>query len=571
MRLSARTRRDLMAVGVVAVVITIQWCAAVGIFMGQRLGDPIQYTSDSYFTAAAVTAGMRGDLMPFVSKMVPSLGAPFAASWNDFPGTDDWLFFVVGHMARVLGVFGATNVSFLLTCIFAGWSLFFVARRFHFSRPFATMSAILFGLSGYAISRGTTHFSLIIYWVLPLHILTAAWLMSRKGIPFRSKKFAITLAVGVITGWSFVYYAFFAMQLYALALLVRLFKPKRKQPLIVALALASVTLVSMLSMNLDTLMYASKNGPNQAAVFRAPTDVEQYALKPISMLVPGATHRWEFFRTLSARAATQALVQGEIPNPYLGVLQNVMALGLALAAIMAVARGRMNVTVMWALMVGYLVIAHGVGGENSIMGLAGFRLFRSVNRVSILVLAYILIFAAWAMPRLLRRFGPKIRWAVALLIALFGTYEPIPLNVTPETIARNHQLAESDRTLVAQAEAALPEGAAVFELPVMDFPEVPNYANLETYELFRPYFFAQKLRFSHGDVKGRPNSQWKFRAAALPPPQFLTELRNNGFAAIYVNFKAFPGQEQRISDSLIAAGARVLAKASAGDSMFFAL
>ncbi len=539
--------------------------------MGQRIGDPIQYASDSYFTAAAVTAGMRGDLMPFVSKMVPSLGAPYVASWNDFPGTDDWLFFVIGRMARVLGVFGATNVSFLLACIFAGWSFFYVVRRFHFSRPFATMSAILFGLSGYAISRGTTHLSLTIYWVLPLHILTAAWLMSRKGIPFRSKKFAFTLAAGVVTGWSFIYYAFFAMQVYALALLIRLFKPKRKQTLLVALALASVTMVSLLSMNLDTLMYTNQNGPNQAAIFRAPTDVEQYALKPISMLVPGANHRWEFFRTLSARAATQALVQGEIPHPYLGVLQNLMAFGLALAAVMAVARGKMNVTVMWALMVAYLVIAHGVGGENSIMGLAGLRLFRSVNRVSILVLAYVLIFGAWAMPRMLRRFGPKIRWGFAMVIALFGTYEPVPLNVTKETIVRNHQLAESDRTLVAQAEAALPEGATVFELPVMDFPEVPGYANLETYELFRPYFFAKKLRFSHGDVKGRPNSQWKFRIAGLHPAQLTAELRNNGFSAVYVNFKAYPGQEQQISDALVAAGARVLAKAPAGDSMFFAL
>ena len=233
--LSKRSRTDVLCAAIIVVVVTFQWCLTVGIFYGQSLFEPLSYAGDGHFTAAAIAAGMRGEFIPFVSKEFPSLGAPFVASWNDFPIVEDWLYFWVGTFARIVGVFGAINIAYWAACIAAGLSMFFVARRgFHMGAPFATMSGILYGFTMYIVSRGTHHFSLIFYWIVPLQILTSAWLASRKGIAFKTKKFWFTMAVGLITGWSFIYYAFFAMQLYALALLVRMGRPKRLQPLMVA-------------------------------------------------------------------------------------------------------------------------------------------------------------------------------------------------------------------------------------------------------------------------------------------------------------------------------------------------
>ncbi len=571
--LSKRSRTDVLCAAIIVVVVTFQWCLTVGIFYGQSLFEPLSYAGDGHFTAAAIAAGMRGEFIPFVSKEFPSLGAPFVASWNDFPIVEDWLYFWVGTFARIVGVFGAINIAYWAACIAAGLSMFFVARRgFHMGAPFATMSGILYGFTMYIVSRGTHHFSLIFYWIVPLQILTSAWLASRKGIAFKTKKFWFTMAVGLITGWSFIYYAFFAMQLYALALLVRMGRPKRLQPLMVAGCLALVTGTAIVSMSVDTIAFArSHGGPNEAAIYRNPTDVELYALKPISMLIPGGNHKFPFMRTLVGRATEQQMIQGEIPAPYQGMVGNVFLFGLVVTAAFAIAKRKLNISVTWALTVTWLIIGHGVGGENSVMGLAGLRLFRSVNRVSIVITAFVLLFAAWAMPRVLRRAGNPVRWAVAMVLAVFGTFEPIPVVVTQENVLANHRMAVSDKALVAEAEAALPKGSAVFELPVMDFPEVPGYRGVDSYELFRPYFFSHHLRYSIGDVKGRANGAWKFRVGNLPPPQMIAELKQNGFSAIYVNLKGFPGQEQAVIDAFVGNGARVVAKAGIGDSVFLGL
>jgi hypothetical protein len=150
-----------------------------------------------------------------------------------------------------------------------------------------------------------------------------------------------------------------------------------------------------------------------------------------------------------------------------------------------------------------------------------------------------------------------------------GAWEPIPVVSSALSVAREHDLAESDRTLVGAAEVALPQGALVFQLPAMHFPEVPAYGGVDAYEQFRPYFFARHLRFSHGDIKGRPNSEWKIRTAALPPQRMVAELRGQGFAAIYINLKGYGSG--RIVDDLVTAGATVLAVAPAGDSLFLRL
>ena len=571
MRLTKPRRKDLACVAIIIAIVTFEWCETTQVFYGQKMLEPLSYVGDGLFTAACVAAGMRGDYLPFASKQFPSLGAPFIASWNDFPTTEDFLPLIVGTLARSIGVFGAINFCLYLACIFAGLSMFYVARRFHLNRAFATMSGAMYGFTMYLCCRGTHHFGLTFYWIFPFQILTGAWLASRKGISFRSKKFVITMVVGVITGCSVIYYSFFAMQLYALALLVRMGRPKRKQALLVGLSLALVTAGSIFVMNADTIFYVSSSGLNTTAVYRDARDVELYALKPIAMLVPAGNHRWAFFRHLSDMANEQTLIQGEIPAPYFGVVQNLMLLGFVITAARAIARRKLNLSVTWALTVAWLIIGHSVGSQNSLMGLAGLRLFRSVNRVSIVILAFVLLFGAWALPRLLRRFGPRVQWVVAMVLAVFGTFEPIPVTQNPAAILHNRRLYESDKRLVEEAEAQLPVGSAVFQLPAMDFPEVGAYAGVDGYGMFRPYFFAKHLRFSHGDVKGRPNATWKFGVAKLAPPEMMAELRSKGFSSIYINLAGYPGQEQAMIDAFVNSGARLLNKSIIGDSVFLVL
>jgi phosphoglycerol transferase len=568
--MSKRARSDLLAALALTVLITVGWAGNLRLFQDQRLSDPLSYWSDAHFIGAVVAASARGEYSPFASKTVPSLGAPFIANWNDFPLSDDWLFFLTGQAARVLGTFGAINLGYLLGCVLAGLSLFVVSRRLHRPRDFSLMAGLLYGLTTYAFYRGVHHYTLLYYWVLPWAVLVSFWAASRAGIPLKSGRFRFGALVFLIVGWSSPYYLFFFLQLFGLSFLSHLGRRGRRAHLLGPLLLVLVGGLSFLSVNLDSIAFTWAHGPNREAVGRSAQDGELYALKPINLFIPGNNHRFAFMKKLAEQRDAASIATGEVPGPYLGFAGAVMLLWLLVHAALAAGRRRIDFGLSCALIVAWFLIGHSVGGENSLLAVFGFKLFRSVNRASIMIFAVVLLFATWGLPRLLRRLPPLARWVVALLIGVGGAFEAAPVVADAASVASDRRLAESDRALVAKAEAALPVGAKVFQLPPMHFPEVGPSGGVGSYELFRPYFFSKTLTFSHGDIKGRPNADWKFRVAALPVDQMVKELKSNGFSAIYVNTKGY-GDTSSLVTAFSQQGVTVIAVADANDSVFLKL
>lgn len=567
-----RSRKDAGVGLLLALAIGVAWAHDQGFFAQQRFSDPISYWGDAFYSAAAVSAARRGDFFPFTSKMIPSLGAPFGANWNDFPATDDLVYWLVGLIARLTDTIVAVNIGYMLAFITAGLSMYFVARRFGFRREGAALAGFFYGMTHYLVVRTVHHYSLTFIGIMPWNVLVMCYLGSRRGLPFKSARFRIAAIATIFTGMSFVYYIFFAAQLYVLGTLAGALRHGRKMKWVPVLALSAIFAVSALSVSLDTIRYAWANGLNQAAVTRSPSDIELYALKPVSFMVPSHIHRWAFMRAIWAKERVQSLINGEEPAPYLGVLGCAFLAALALAATVVRIRGRgpafitaLSATTVW------LVIAHVAGGLTGVLGLFNFYMFRSTNRVSVMVLTVVTLFGAWLVPWLLRRWPAKVRWAVCIALALASRYEQGDMVNPRESVANNRRQADSDRHLVEAMEAQLPPGAMIYQLPPMHFPEVPPSYAVDTYELFRPYFFAKTFRFSHGDVKGRPNGEWKFKVAALPAPEMIAQLKASGFAAILLNRKGYGDNGTALVNQLVAAGCRVVAQSDLLDNVAVAL
>jgi phosphoglycerol transferase len=103
-------------------------------------------------------------------------------------------------------------------------------------------------------------------------------------------------------------------------------------------------------------------------------------------------------------------------------------------------------------------------------------------------------------------------------------------------------------------EAALPAGAMVFQLPIMEFPEAPA-PGVPPYDHLRPYLFGNRLRYSFGGVKGRPDSDWQKDLARLPSlEKVVEEIKGRGFAAIYINRNGFPDRAKAIEEKLLEMG-----------------
>ena len=117
--------------------------------------------------------------------------------------------------------------------------------------------------------------------------------------------------------------------------------------------------------------------------------------------------------------------------------------------------------------------------DDAIVGAAGFTLFRTGCRYSVVILAVALLYAARRASDRDRRAGAAGRdgtasLAVAGLLALVVFFDQVPRAPAPEQTAALARQVASDRAFVARMEAALPAGAMVFQLPIIPFPEAPH-------------------------------------------------------------------------------------------------
>jgi phosphoglycerol transferase len=560
---SSRLKTVLALAGALA-VITIEWAATYRLFGEQKLSEPFFYWGDALVTASFVSAAAHLEFVPFLSKTLPSLGAPFVAQWNDFPVSEDLAYFVPGLLARFVGLFRAINLAFLVACWLAAASMFSVSRRLRFSRVGAMMASVGFGFPMFIVARGVHHFGLIFYFGVPWAILLSMWLASRKGVSWQSPhKFRGALAIGLLLSFSNVYFFTFALQLWLGSSAIGLVRWPSSQRALSAVGIALVCALGFLSMNADSLVARMKFGPNVTVAARAPTDVERFALKPINFFVAAGNHRYPSLRGVAFQSVKANLTHGEQPAPYLGVWGGVLFLCLLFGGL---TRKKWPFVSGWSAGILALIVLNSVGGFNSVLGLLDVYLLRSTNRASIFVLGFVMLFCAQKGPALFKWLPHSIRGIAALAFASMAAWEAIPLPQTLQEASPGRAMAAADEKLVQSVERKLPVGSTVFCLPAVDFPEASGPGGVDGSEMFRPYFYSRHLIFSHGDLKGREHAQWKFRVSQLPAPEMIQELKANGFSALYVNVRGYTDVS-----SLEAAGARVLERSSIGDSLFLTI
>jgi phosphoglycerol transferase len=158
--------------------------------------------------------------------------------------------------------------------------------------------------------------------------------------------------------------------------------------------------------------------------------------------------------------------------------------------------------------------------------------------------------------------------AAALLIL----WDQVPRAPTAEETVTIRRQVDADREFAEKMEAALPEAAMVFQLPVMEFPESP-IPGVPSYDHFRPYLYSKKLRYSFGSMKGREREKWQpalqglmFEGATLDKQaqriavnttnfsRAIDELKKLGFSAIYINRNGFPDRAKGLEEALLDLG-----------------
>jgi hypothetical protein len=573
------------------VVVALAWCTGNDRWTPESWGVPTAYLEpdkgDVVHALAMMKAVGDGDFVPLAWKQVDALGAPATANWNDWPLVEELLVVFYGLLGRLFGLFAGLNVGTLLAHLTAAAAFYIVARGEDCDRLWAFVAALAFGLAPFIFAQSPFHITTEYVWHVPLFLPIWRWIGSEPGIAWGSRRFWFAITVGFISGLQSPYWTNILCQLTLLGAGVMYWRHRSGPALKSALAVIGAAAVAFAIMNLDTWTYRLAHGPNPGALSREYKWMEIYGLKLVDLVIPPITHHSRTFAAFATAHRVGNPAQGIPPasplqdeGSYLGLV-GLLALGwLAWTAIADAVKGRANDIPLAAWQVLWIVLCFTTGGLNAILGVFGFTLFRTGQRYSLVILAIVLLYAAQRMTAWQKAAaahagpGGVSLGGLAAAAAICGLvlWDQVPRAPAAEVTAAIARQVAADREFTAKMEAVLPEGAMVFQLPVMDFPESPQ-PGIPSYDHFRPYLYSSNLRYSFGSMKGREREKWQaavqgkfFEAATLDREAGMIrvnqanaraavdELKRLGFSAIYINRNGFPDRGKGIEEALLELG-----------------
>jgi len=549
LRWRMETLRLLLLAGLCALV----WIAQTDRWTAAALDLPTIYRGDALEMLARIKASSEGDLRPFRPQRIERLAAPFGADWSAYPTPDKLPLLLLGGVARLTSVFFAANLGLVLGHMLNAGIFYWVVRRWLLIRwEWAMTGALLFSYNYSVFHRGLSHFSFVFTWVVPLGLL-ACWLVARSSrLRWPGAGAWTCLGAGVALGCHNTYYLFFWLPLMGWALLAQWCGKRRPENLSVGLASLAAAGVTMFVVNFEYWAYAGSSDA-LPLLERNYGGTERYALKAIELFMPPAVHRLDLAAFLGQRYIRWSEWRGEEFFPYLGLAGITGVILLLGTTLLRLLRGRPVPGA--ALASGWLVAFGTVGGiTNFLAFFGGLNLFRATNRIGIFIAAIVLVFLMVRLARQSARWPRPLSFAAALGLGLIGLVDQLPRRESPAAAKAVAAAVASDRTFARALEAELPDGAAIFQLPVLGFPEASPPWQLSDYEHFRPYLLSDSLRFSYGATKFRACGRWQQETARRDPVSMVRRLERLGFAALYLNRRGFEDRGQALLAALAKAG-----------------
>jgi hypothetical protein len=520
-------------------------------------GVPLQYTSDSLQVLGWIQGAADLDYLPFASKIIHRLGAPYPANWNDLPMYEEILTFVLGLAARWFGLMQASNLGLLMSYVPSALAFYGCCRMLRYARLWSFVGALLFAFTFYNWRRHLFHLFLSFSYVIPLALVTSWLVLASKRLRLGGREFWFCVITSFVMGLSNPYSLNVFLQLLGFSIVLNWWRYRDIMRFKVGAICIAAAVTGFISVNLDTLGYAYAHGSNPAAVTRNYAQNEMNALKPMEMIVPPSEHNSKLLSEMGKKYVALAPIKGEVFSPYLGIVGMVSLVWLTAEFLWFLLNPADNIkrrVPAYFLQSGWIMAYSVIGGINCLIALGGFYLFRSTNRYSIFISGICMFFFVSRMTLLTRQWQPAARWAAALAITILGLFDQLPKSTTRAETVTTSKLVENDASFCSAMEKALPRGGMVFELPVMPFPEAGSIQAMGDYEPLRPFFFTKQLRFSYGSNKGRPRDDWQWIVEKMAPSEMVTTLEKYGFSAIYLNRKGFADGAESLLKSVAALG-----------------
>ena len=501
----------------------------------------------------------------------PDLGAPFGGNYLDLPhGGEQLQFLVLKVLGTILGndVGLTINVYFLVGFGLTAVVAHLVLRHLGFSWPVAALVAVAFTFLPFHFAHHQQHLWRSVYPNVPLMALLIVWCATPRAVFLRDPSAtgprggprlrgnlrtgfvaAAVVLVVVIASWETMMIAFGASVLAALGIIVAL-----RQRDWLPLASAGVVVAGLFAVfalqTAPSFLHWANEGTNDEGVRRLAIESEYYGLKLSRVLLPEFNHRSSTLGEYGRRAIDQSPVPSE-NGQSLGLIG---AAGFVAAGIGALGWGlvrrprppddRRQLLGVSGTSVLISVLFGTIGGLSVILAMFGFSQIRVWNRIVVLIAFFAFVVVAMGLERAVRWLRARPRPVGTVLAwAMLGTLLAVNLWDTARVTRPDYETitAETEqlRGFVRDIESQLPEDAALFQYPVIPFPEHPPVHGMVDYDNLAPYLQSETLRWSYGSVKGRPEADWQQVMAPMPLDEALPVIAGMGFEGIWIDRAGF--------------------------------
>jgi phosphoglycerol transferase len=464
------------------------------------------------------------------------LGWPHGQQLLDFPMGDNHLYFLilVGLTRLVANPLTVLNLHVVLAFGMIGAITYLCLRSVGVWHWPAVVASILFAFLPYHFARATYHTFLQAYWQVPLILPLLKWAFGGRLLRRQPLEWLLVAVMAVVIGSTGVYYAAFLVILLVVGAGLELLRTHRPAAVGKALGVSAVIGVVLVVNYLPSIRYFQDVGVNHELAQRDPREAESFGLRPSLLLLPAPDHRVARLAEIGQR--THQVNEPSEGAVSLGVVAGA-GLVLAIGAVMlAAVRARPGLAAAgYCGVLSLVAILFGTkGGISYAMALFGTKQLRTWSRISVFIGLFALAFLALRMPGVQARLG---RWATAGVLVgalVVGLVDQIPGNPNPRRGEVRPELT-IDRVFTRRLERALPQGAAVFQYPVVRYPEEPPPGIASGYDDLRFHILGTgKLRYSYGGSKGR-EQQWQERWADAGPAASAVAAAAAGFSAVIVD------------------------------------
>ena len=509
----------------------------------------LSYSWDTIFTAY----GIKSVIDTGWAYFNPYVGAPFGSNLLDFPGTDSLHFAGFAILSLFTNkTFSVYNLYYFLGFFLASASAYYVLKRLTVSFWIALPAALAYAFLPYHLMR-YEHLQLASYYILPLCLLvfyevsngtlqflrrdekTGHW---RLG--WRNWSFARYILILLLAASNGIYYSFFMLVISLFGWFYYTIAEWRRQGMRgTNFGVTTLLLLVFILINLSPYIAFRFASPSleKPVGTRLWTESETHGLKLSQMLLPSPWHRIDALRSLSETYNAESQYAYENQTSALGLLA---ASGLVLSLLYLLFGRQADDPIRKGGVLNLaLILVGSIGGLGGLFAYLINPSFRALNRFSIIIAFISLaVLAVFIQRWLIARAGSNKPWLKAgLMVGLLALvwFDQVYVPDFKTTNQNLELLYLNDARFAHRMQSELPTGARVYQLPYMYFPEHGPLNGMSDYDHFKPYIYSDGLYWSYGGMHGREGDLWARSMAELPVEQMITELRDAGFHAIYID------------------------------------